>query len=100
MQKAQTVVRQRVAKELLQTEQSYVDSLKTVCELLITPIASNAKRGLPIIKDDEFFGVFANIEELLEYHKHFLCVLQPRIDQWSDSTTVGDIFLREVQMYN
>ncbi|KAH3759829.1 rho guanine nucleotide exchange factor 17 [Pelomyxa schiedti] len=100
VQKAQSVVRQRVAKELLSTEQCYVESLDILVDKLINPLLNNEKHGTPVLSASEFYQIFSNVNELLCHHHKFLSSLNKKMDTWADSTTtIGDIFLTEAEFF-
>ena len=93
------MVRQRVMKELLDTEKNYVKNLGTLEELLVDPVRSSAKRGLRILKDSEFTSVFSNLSVIYQNHLQFLQLLTQRVESQADDTTtatVGDLFLNHV----
>lgn len=97
--KAQNAVRKRVANELLETERSYVKNLQTVQDLLIAPLLTSVANGARILKDSEMTSCFANLTDILSSHKILLAALEDRFKDWSDNSTVGDIFLERVNSF-
>mmetsp|Transcript_15636 Transcript_15636/g.39954 ORF Transcript_15636/g.39954 Transcript_15636/m.39954 type:complete len:456 (-) Transcript_15636:83-1450(-) len=88
--KAQAAVRARIAKEVLSTELSYIRSIKSLIQHLVEPL-----RASPNITDRQVRQVCLNVPELLRHHIKFVTPLQRRVEGWSDSSVLGDIFLNE-----
>lgn len=67
---AQDEHRQKVSKELLSTEQSYVEALALLCHGFLEPLRSRrADFGLTL---EELGLIFSNAEVLLEFHSELL----------------------------
>lgn len=49
-----------------------------------------------MLSPEDTFQVFGNISEIHQKHKVFLALLQERIKKWSDTSTLGDLFLEHV----
>jgi hypothetical protein len=84
-------MRQHVANELLQTERSYVRSLSTLAEGLISPLMK-----ANVMSETELSSAFSNIVQLLDHHKGFCDVLSSRLASWNDDSIISDIFLDRV----
>ena len=98
--KAQSAVRQKVAAELLQTEQNYVKSIEAVDVGLVSPIRSALGKAAAILSKDEYRAIFANLDELYKLHLGLLASFEERIEKnWSDTSTVGDIFLKQMAVF-
>jgi hypothetical protein len=94
-----------VVSEIIETEVSYIGKLSKVVSEFLTPLReivkseSDAMRfaidGKPLTKDNlgEMFG---NIEMILGFNRQLLEELQIRKQSWSDTTLIGDVFLRLV----
>jgi len=95
--KAQATVRKKVASELLDTERSYVTSMRNMARLLIQPIQDSTKRGVMILTEKEQFDIFANVLELLEGHEVLLEALSNRLENWTEQTIVGDLLIEHVR---
>jgi hypothetical protein len=94
--KAQATVRRKVAGELLDTERSYVTSMRNMAKLLICPIQDSTKRGAMILTEKEQFDIFANVLELLDGHEAILAALSARIENWTEQCVIGDILVQHV----
>lgn len=89
-------VRAKCVEELLNTEKDYVKLLKNIIEGYL-----NKVREDPVLFSSEDADIlFANIEQLYEFHKIFLQELQDAIvlDKMEISV-VGDIFLRNYSKF-
>jgi len=81
--------RHRVAREILESERSYVMALESLLKYYIVPLT----RGFdPIIDSNEKSVVFGNIEEILGLAHSFLQALEEKLKNWSPKQTLGDIF--------
>ena len=86
--RAQQVVRKHVAVETLTTEQSYLNSLKTLIRDLLEPV----KRA-KVLTGDEYTSLFSNVESIASHHMRFESLLKERLARWEDSSVVSDLFL-------
>ena len=94
LRQAQNTVRVRVVKELLQTEESYVNSLQLLEKFIVQPLDQSLRKGgAPILTRRETAVVGSNIPSLLSSHRKLLEVLRERINSWDDSSVIGDVFL-------
>ncbi|KAM9320659.1 LOW QUALITY PROTEIN: rho guanine nucleotide exchange factor 17-like [Gastrophryne carolinensis] len=82
-------MRKHVFLTLLDTEQSYVESLRTLMEGYMKPLKHPENSVLcdPSLVDE----IFDQIPELLEHHEQFLEQVHYLVQNWSDIQTVGDI---------
>ncbi|XP_065668917.1 uncharacterized protein LOC100200535 isoform X2 [Hydra vulgaris] len=82
--------RSLIALEVYTTERSYVRGLEIVVLHFMKQIGLNG-----FMDDSELKIVFGNIESILALHKEMLDELLERISNWSDSQSIGDIFLMQ-----
>ncbi|XP_069615525.1 rho guanine nucleotide exchange factor 17 [Ranitomeya imitator] len=82
-------MRKHVFLTLLDTEQSYVESLRTLMEGYMKPLKQPENSFLcdPSLVDE----IFDHIPELLEHHEQFLEQVSYCMQNWADIQTVGDI---------
>ncbi|XP_053564699.1 rho guanine nucleotide exchange factor 17 [Bombina bombina] len=82
-------MRKHVFMTLLDTEQSYVESLRTLMEGYMKPLKLPENSFLcdPSLVDE----IFDQIPELLEHHEQFLEQVHHCIQNWQEIQTVGDI---------
>eukprot|EP01114_Cavostelium_apophysatum_P014970 TRINITY_DN3996_c0_g1_i1.p1 TRINITY_DN3996_c0_g1~~TRINITY_DN3996_c0_g1_i1.p1 ORF type:complete len:701 (-),score=169.13 TRINITY_DN3996_c0_g1_i1:41-2143(-) len=83
-----------VAKEILTTEELYINNLKTLIKLYKVPLTENASSKKAFITEDQVRLLFSDIEIILGYNQQLLEDMTPRIKSWSPSQCLGDIFLR------
>jgi hypothetical protein len=80
--------RDRVVKELLHTEQSYVSKLGLIVDVFIVPLRDNK-----ILSQRNLEQVFSNLEDVLKINQTLLASLQTRRTQWNETQKIGDILL-------
>lgn len=85
--------REKVAKELLQTELTYNATLGTMKRDFLAPLRQSALGPKPILNDDEIHKLFSVTEVLANIHATFCKKLEARIRDWKWDTCVADIFI-------
>ncbi|XP_067101745.1 rho guanine nucleotide exchange factor 17-like [Osmerus mordax] len=85
-------MRRHVVMTLLDTEQSYVESLRTLIQGYMRPLKQPDSGSLvdPSLVDEMFY----QIPEILEHHEHFLEQVSGCVSQWHDRQTVGHILIQ------
>ncbi|XP_041734658.2 rho guanine nucleotide exchange factor 17 isoform X2 [Coregonus clupeaformis] len=85
-------MRRHVMMTLLDTEQSYVESLRTLIQGYMRPLKHSDSGSLvdPSLVDEMFY----QIPEILEHHEHFLEQVTGCISQWHDRQTVGQLLIQ------
>ncbi|XP_052316027.1 rho guanine nucleotide exchange factor 17-like [Oncorhynchus keta] len=85
-------MRRHVVMTLLDTEQSYVESLRTLIQGYMRPLKQPDSGSLvdPSLVDEMFY----QIPEILEHHEHFLEQVTGCISQWHDRQTVGQLLIQ------
>jgi hypothetical protein len=85
--------RNRVGLEILDTERSYVSSLKALRELFMQPLcAPPGVAGVPVA---EALAVFGPLEAICSFHENeVLPALEQRMSNWNVDTVLADIFVR------
>lgn len=76
-------------RELIETEQRYVNDLRTVAEDFIKPLSNRR-----MLNDYEIEQLFSNWFSLIAYNSVFLSTLEEQIHSKDVSSTEDDIFLR------
>ncbi|KAJ1899783.1 hypothetical protein LPJ81_004071, partial [Coemansia sp. IMI 209127] len=92
--------RMRIADEILETEKTYVDGLRLIEKLYISPLLASAQQQTPVLSRKEVRQLFANFPDIIMLSKELLAQLEARLGKqadppWDPATgRVGDIFLR------
>lgn len=90
-----------VAKELLETEQRYVDNLFVIQFSFIEPLVQSLKSQVPVLSAQKMSDIFSNFVDILHINSTLLAMLQERLDpnetgldgSWDPhNDLVGDIF--------
>ncbi|XP_026769326.3 rho guanine nucleotide exchange factor 17 isoform X1 [Pangasianodon hypophthalmus] len=84
-------MRRHVMMTLLDTEQSYVDSLRTLIQSYMKPLkqAENSPLCDPSLVDEMFY----QIPEILEHHELFLEQVISCVNDWHERQTIGDLLV-------
>ncbi|XP_062861168.1 rho guanine nucleotide exchange factor 17-like [Trichomycterus rosablanca] len=85
-------MRRHVMMTLLDTEQSYVDSLRTLIQSYMKPLKQPEISPLcdPSLVDEMFY----QIPEILEHHELFLEQVIICVNDWHERQTVGDLLVQ------
>ncbi|CAI2161420.1 7628_t:CDS:2 [Funneliformis geosporum] len=93
--------REAAVKEVLTTERTYVDGLRKLVNVFLSPLRENYQRSInkilstkPVATNDEISAIFGNIEQLLTLHEQLLKSLEERNRNWSPTQRISDIFLQ------
>ncbi|XP_070607613.1 rho guanine nucleotide exchange factor 17 [Erythrolamprus reginae] len=89
--KPQVDMRKHVTMTLLDTEQSYVESLRTLMQGYMKPLKQPENSTLcdPSLVDE----IFDQIPELLEHHEEFLEEISECVQNWHEKQKVGEILV-------
>ncbi|XP_077422930.1 rho guanine nucleotide exchange factor 17 [Vanacampus margaritifer] len=85
-------MRKHVMMTLLDTERSYVESLRTLIQGYMRPLKQPDGSSIvdPLLVDEMFY----QIPEILEHHEHFLEQVDGCVNQWHDRQTVGHLLIQ------
>ncbi|XP_059186991.1 rho guanine nucleotide exchange factor 17-like [Centropristis striata] len=85
-------MRKHVMMTLLDTEQSYVESLRSLIQGYMRPLKQPDCGSIvdPLLVDEMFY----QIPEILEHHEHFLEQVSGCVSQWHDRQTVGHLLIQ------
>nr|XP_057935379.1 rho guanine nucleotide exchange factor 17-like isoform X2 [Doryrhamphus excisus] len=85
-------MRKHVMMTLLDTERSYVESLRTLIQGYMRPLKQPDGGSIvdPLLVDEMFY----QIPEILEHHEDFLGQVDGCVNQWHDRQTVGHILIQ------
>ncbi|XP_062481608.1 FYVE, RhoGEF and PH domain-containing protein 2 isoform X1 [Pezoporus occidentalis] len=81
----------KIALELLETEQAYVNRLHLLDQIFYTELMKEAKNG-KTVPEEVVKMIFSNISSIHQFHsKFFLPELQKRMEDWSCNPRIGDV---------
>uniref|UniRef100_A0A8C2X3W0 Rho guanine nucleotide exchange factor 17 n=1 Tax=Cyclopterus lumpus TaxID=8103 RepID=A0A8C2X3W0_CYCLU len=85
-------MRKHVMMTLLDTEQSYVESLRSLIQGYLRPLKQPDSGSIvdPLLVDEMFY----QIPEILEHHEYFLEQVVGCVSQWHDRQTVGHFLIQ------
>ncbi|EGC28800.1 hypothetical protein DICPUDRAFT_51654 [Dictyostelium purpureum] len=82
--------RHNIVKELLATEKVYIENLEHLLSHYFNPMREESSKLN--IKMDHFGLLISNLEVIINYNKNLLDIIKPKVDNWSHSQTIGDVF--------
>jgi hypothetical protein len=86
--------RDRLAFQLLHSEQKYVRNLNILVQTWKDPLASRIiSRSIVTVTEAQFLTLFGNIEDLILVNTTLLSSVVSRLRRWSDTQILGDIFI-------
>eukprot|EP01103_Thecamoeba_quadrilineata_P016791 TRINITY_DN5723_c0_g1_i2.p1 TRINITY_DN5723_c0_g1~~TRINITY_DN5723_c0_g1_i2.p1 ORF type:complete len:678 (+),score=96.17 TRINITY_DN5723_c0_g1_i2:266-2035(+) len=85
--------RAKIAKEIYQTEVSYVNALQIIMNIFMEPLKTSADTDQQLLNKQQFKSIFSEIEVISAYAQTLLRQLEPRIENWSPQQSLGDIFI-------
>ncbi|XP_036208987.1 rho guanine nucleotide exchange factor 10-like protein isoform X15 [Myotis myotis] len=86
----QQVVRRHILGSIVQSEGSYVESLKRVLQDYRNPLVEMEPKALSLRKCQV---VFFRVKEILHCHSMFQIALSSRVAEWDASEKIGDLFV-------
>ncbi|KAL1916848.1 uncharacterized protein VTP21DRAFT_5552 [Calcarisporiella thermophila] len=89
--------RESAAREIFQSERSYVAGLCKIRDIFLVPLTARTKTthmGRAILMPEEVQAIFGNLEQIVELHEQMLKELSEREKIWGPTQLVGDIFIR------
>ncbi|XP_075577603.1 LOW QUALITY PROTEIN: rho guanine nucleotide exchange factor 10-like protein [Pelecanus crispus] len=86
----QQVVRRHILGSIVQSERSYVDSLKRILQDYRNPLMEMEPKVLSARKCQV---VFFRLKEILQCHSMFQIALASRVAEWDSTEKIGDLFV-------
>ncbi|XP_027523822.1 rho guanine nucleotide exchange factor 10-like protein isoform X3 [Corapipo altera] len=86
----QQVVRRHILGSIVQSERSYVDSLKRILQDYRNPLLEMEPKVLSARKCQV---VFFRLKEILQCHSMFQIALASRVAEWDSAEKIGDLFV-------
>ncbi|KAL0489459.1 hypothetical protein AKO1_009180 [Acrasis kona] len=94
--KKDRIERENLAKEVLQTERTYVTNLKLMIDLFQIPLSKYSGHLLNEVDKNNIFNGLVNIYNL---HKNLLSRLEERMIAWHHNQLIGDVFVELSPMF-
>lgn len=95
--------RRNIAKEILATEQSYVEYLE-ICDevfvygtILTWKVFLRSIRKANVIEENIINGIFLNLVDILNVHKGLLDEMQSLLERWTPFSSLGTTFIKTVK---
>uniref|UniRef100_A0A5F8GE27 Rho guanine nucleotide exchange factor 10 like n=1 Tax=Monodelphis domestica TaxID=13616 RepID=A0A5F8GE27_MONDO len=89
----QQVVRRHILRSIVQSEGSYVESLKRIIQDYRNPLMEMEPKVLSVRKCQV---VFFRLKEILQCHSMFQIALSSRVAEWDTTEKIGDLFVASV----
>eukprot|EP01117_Protostelium_nocturnum_P012808 TRINITY_DN4745_c0_g1_i1.p1 TRINITY_DN4745_c0_g1~~TRINITY_DN4745_c0_g1_i1.p1 ORF type:complete len:767 (-),score=332.45 TRINITY_DN4745_c0_g1_i1:38-2041(-) len=86
--------RTQVAKEVFETERAYVSVLETLIRVYVKPLEDAVQKNKAILNAQEINVVFSNLKLIENVNKELLGGLAKKMENWTPTTTIGDVFLK------
>ncbi|XP_078095175.1 rho guanine nucleotide exchange factor 10-like protein isoform X1 [Mustelus asterias] len=86
----QQIVRRHILSSIVQSERSYVESLKRILQEYKKPLLEAEPKLLSIRK---LRVVFYRLKEILQCHSMFQIALSSRVAEWDATEKIGDLFV-------
>ncbi|XP_031659508.1 rho guanine nucleotide exchange factor 10-like protein isoform X4 [Oncorhynchus kisutch] len=86
----QQIIRRHIVGSIVQSERSYVDSLKRILVEYQKPLLEPEAR---ILSDKKVRPIFYRLREILQCHSMFQIALASRVAEWDLSEKIGDLFV-------
>ncbi|XP_077070672.1 rho guanine nucleotide exchange factor 10-like protein isoform X2 [Siphateles boraxobius] len=86
----QQIVRRHILGSIIQSERSYLDSLKRILLEYKKPLMEAEPRILSLKKIQP---IFYRLKEILQCHSMFQIALASRVAEWDNTEKIGDLFV-------
>uniref|UniRef100_A0A8C2WA77 Rho guanine nucleotide exchange factor 10 like n=1 Tax=Chinchilla lanigera TaxID=34839 RepID=A0A8C2WA77_CHILA len=93
----QQVVRRHILGSIVQSEGSYVESLKRILQDYRNPLMEMEPKVLSVRKCQV---VFFRVKEILHCHSMFQIALSSRVAEWDSTEKIGDLFVASDMLKN
>ncbi|KAI4881281.1 hypothetical protein NFI96_032545, partial [Prochilodus magdalenae] len=87
---SQQIVRRHILGSIVQSEISYLESLKRILQDYQKPLLEAEPR---ILSSKKIQPIFFRLKEILQCHAMFQIALASRVAEWDRTETIGDLFV-------
>eukprot|EP01103_Thecamoeba_quadrilineata_P005689 TRINITY_DN1545_c0_g1_i1.p1 TRINITY_DN1545_c0_g1~~TRINITY_DN1545_c0_g1_i1.p1 ORF type:complete len:241 (+),score=63.09 TRINITY_DN1545_c0_g1_i1:88-810(+) len=84
--------RNKIALEILETERNYIKNLNILIGLYVLPLRTIVGTEDEIVGEEELRKIFSNVELLVKINSELLHQLHTRMENWSETQLIGDVF--------
>jgi hypothetical protein len=84
--------REKIAREVFDTEEKYVSSLKILVDVFVVPLNQAIAEHKPILTAEEMSTIFSVVQLIYNLHLSFLNKLRPIFEKWTWSSCIGAQF--------
>jgi RhoGEF domain/PX domain len=84
----------KVVRELIQTEQGYLDRIRTLIKVYMEPLLDASSPWGSFVPPATVQQIFSNIVAIDQYHQTLRAELGERFEVWSRTQKIGDVFVR------
>uniref|UniRef100_A0A8C8GU38 DH domain-containing protein n=1 Tax=Oncorhynchus tshawytscha TaxID=74940 RepID=A0A8C8GU38_ONCTS len=92
---SQQVTRRHILGSIIQSERSYLESLRRILEEYQSPLLEANPR---ILSPRKIQPVFYRLREITQCHSMFQIALASRVAEWDSSEKIGDLFVASVSV--
>lgn len=92
-------MRAQVAAEIMNTEQTYFGILDALKDVFIDPLRKSLNSSRPLLSSEEIGLIFSNIDFIRSINGAFVNALKNRIEKYSPSQKLGDVFLEVIPQF-
>ncbi|KAK6488995.1 epithelial cell-transforming sequence 2 oncogene-like isoform X1 [Huso huso] len=82
------------AREVLQSENNYVQLLEIIRDIYVTPLKAALSSNRGIVSAANVLIIFSDVLDILELNRQFLEELKERLQEWGPSQCLGDVFIK------
>uniref|UniRef100_A0A3B3CQD8 Rho guanine nucleotide exchange factor (GEF) 10-like b n=1 Tax=Oryzias melastigma TaxID=30732 RepID=A0A3B3CQD8_ORYME len=87
---SQQVIRRLILSSIVQSESSYLDSLKRILQEYQKPLLESHSS---ILNPEKVHQIFFRLKEIHQCHSMFQIALASRVSDWDQSEMIGDLFV-------
>src|SRR5699024_6694951 len=88
-----------LVKELLKTEETYLESLRTLTTDYIEPMKEMTKEENAELTNDHIKKIFGNVDVIIRFNTTLCERLKIRVNDWFGGQKIGDEFTKLVSFF-
>ena len=99
VRKVEVSKRALIAREIVDTERRYLDSLLKLRALYVAPLTRGFDGDRPVLSEERSRMIFGNLDEIIGLAQTFLKALEARVADWSEAAGIGDVFVTHAAFF-